>query len=181
MNKNIKNITVSGLMTALGMILPMLTGQIPEIGKALLPMHIPVFLCTLICGWKYGAAVGAVLPLLRTAVFGMPPLYPVAVAMTFELAVYGLVTGFLYFKMKRLNSLFSIYISMLTAMILGRIVWGAAEIVLLSIKGNVFTVEMFISGALVSAVPGIILQLVLIPAVMVSLEKAGVVERRAAV
>jgi uncharacterized membrane protein len=86
------------MFLALGIVLPFLTGQIKEIGDTLLPMHIPVMLCGLICGGKYGFAVGLVLPFLRSATVGMPPIYPNAVWMSAELATYGFMIGFLYFS-----------------------------------------------------------------------------------
>ena len=85
---------------AIGLLLPFLTGQIQQIGNMLLPMHLPVFLCALICGWQYGVAVGFVLPLLRYLLFGMPPIFPVGVAMAFELATYALVAGLVYSRSK---------------------------------------------------------------------------------
>ena len=84
-NKDLKQLTLAALFLALGLVLPFFTGQIPQIGSMLLPMHIPVFLCGLICGWQYGAAVGFVTPLLRSALFGMPPLFPTAAAMPLEI------------------------------------------------------------------------------------------------
>ena len=90
-NQNTKKLAYAALFLALCLVLPMLTGQIPRIGSMLLPMHIPVLLCGLVCGWQYGAAVGFVAPLLRSVLFGMPPMYPVAIAMAFELLTYGLV------------------------------------------------------------------------------------------
>lgn len=176
MNKNTKNLTISGLMIALGLVLPFITGNIPTIGRALLPIHLPVFLCALICGWKYGLLVGAILPLLRSTLFHMPPLYP-AIAMTFEMATYGLVTGLIYFKLRKYSTVVSVYAALLPAMVLGRIVWGIAQIILFSLQGNSFTFELFMGGILFGSIPGIILQLVLIPAIMVFLEKAGVVKR----
>ena len=91
-----KKIVLCAMFLAAGMVLPFFTGQIPQIGSMLLPMHIPVFLCGLICGGKYGAMVGFVLPLMRSAIFVMPPMYPTAAAMAFELAAYGFIVGFLY-------------------------------------------------------------------------------------
>ena len=70
LNQSVKNLTLSAMFLAIGLVLPFLTGQIPEIGSLLLPMHIPVFLCGLICGWQYGAVVGFILPLLRNLLFG---------------------------------------------------------------------------------------------------------------
>ncbi|MDO4766264.1 MAG: ECF transporter S component [Eubacteriales bacterium] len=176
MNKNIRNLTISGFMLALGLVLPFLTGQIPQIGRALLPMHLPVFLCALICGWKYGLLVGAVMPLLRHLLFTMPP-FQVAIAMTFEMATYGLVAGYIYFKMKKSNPLAAVYTALVSAMILGRIVWGIAQMILMGVQGNPFGFQAFLGGALFSAIPGIILQLVLVPALILLLEKNGVIRR----
>ena len=119
---------LAALFLALGMVLPLLTGQIKEIGDSLLPMHIPVMLCGLVCGYKYGAAIGLVLPFLRSLVFSMPPIYPNAVWMALELATYGLVIGFIYMKLSK--SKLSMYIALIAAMIMGRIVWGISKMLL---------------------------------------------------
>ena len=167
-------LVLSALFLALCLVLPIVTGGIPAIGNMLLPMHIPVLLCGLICGWQYGLVVGFVAPLLRSVLFGMPPMYPVAIAMAFELAAYGLIIGLVYAAVHK-RGVAALYISLLTAMVGGRLVWGLAEVVLLGMAGNAFTLQAFLSGALLSAVPGILLQLVLIPAVMVALDRTGVV------
>ncbi len=175
MRKQAKNLTLSAMFVAIGLVLPMITGSIPQIGNMLLPMHIPVFLCGLICGWQYGLAVGAILPLMRSFLFGMPPLYPVAIAMTFELATYGFVAGFLY-NCSKWQCVIALYRSMLLAMLAGRIVWGAAEVILLGLSGSVFTWQAFMAGAVLNAIPGIVIQLTLIPALMVALNKTGLVK-----
>ncbi len=177
MNKTVKKLVLSAMFLALGMVLPLLTGQIRQIGSMLLPMHIPVLLCGFICGWPYGLAVGFILPLLRSVTFGMPPMYPVALAMTFELAAYGFVSGLLYARFRK-RGILSIILSLVIAMIAGRLVWGAAEIVLLGIRGNAFTWQAFLAGAVLNAIPGIILQLVLIPAILFALEKAKLIPLR---
>lgn len=174
MRKNIKNLTIAAMFLAIGLVLPLLTGQIPQIGNMLLPMHIPVFLCGLICGWQYGAAVGFVLPILRYAIFGMPVLFPTGVAMSFELLTYGLVAGLLY-GLSRWQCVIALYRSILAAMVAGRVVWGVVQTILLGISGDGFTWRMFMAGALLNAVPGIIVQLILIPAVMVVLNRTGLV------
>ncbi len=174
MKNSIKNMTLSAMFIAIGMVLPFFTGQIPQVGNMMLPMHIPVFLCGLICGWQYGAVVGFVLPLLRSFTFGMPPLYPSALAMAFELMSYGLVVGFVYGH-SRWKCVIALYRAMFTAMLSGRLVWGMAMIVLLGVKGNPFTWQAFVTGAFLNAIPGILLQLVFIPAVMVVLNRAGLV------
>ncbi len=169
-----KNLTLSAMFLALGMVLPFLTGQIKEIGNMLLPMHIPVLLCGLICGWQYGMIVGFVMPILRSMVFGMPLMYPMAIGMAFELATYGLVVGVLYSRSKW-KCIYALYKSMIVAMAAGRIVWGIASTFLLVAKGEVFTFEMFWLGAFLNAIPGILLQLILIPTIMIALGRARVV------
>lgn len=140
----------------------------------LLPMHIPVLLCGFIVGWQYGALIGFLLPIVRGLVFGMPPLYPNAVAMAFEMAAYGFVSGYLY-SHARWQCTKMLYISLVTAMLAGRIVWAFAEVILLGIGGNIFTWKMFAAGAFLNAIPGIIVQLTLIPLIMVALRRAKVV------
>ena len=162
------------MFLAIGMVLPLLTGQIQQIGNKLLPMHIPVLLCGLICGWQYGLAVGFILPLFRSVIFGMPPLFPSATAMAFELAVYGCVIGFLYGH-SRWKCIISLYRSMIAAMIAGRMVWGVVMIVLLGIGGKAFTWKAFMTTAFINAVPGIILQLILIPSIMIVLDRTRLV------
>ena len=152
---------LAALFLALGMVLPLLTGQIKEIGDSLLPMHIPVMICGLVCGYKYGAAVGLMLPFLRSLTFSMPPIYPNAVWMALELATYGLVIGFIYMKLSK-NRL-SMYVALITAMIAGRLVWGAAKAVLLGVAGKSFTISAFIIGGFVDSLLGIVLQLVIVP------------------
>lgn len=174
MKKTTINLTLSAMFLALGLVLPFLTGQIPQIGNMMLPMHIPVLLCGLICGWQYGAVTGLVLPLLRYMVFGMPVLFPTGIAMAFELMTYGAVVGLLYSR-SRWQCVVALYRSLITAMIAGRIVWGAVQIILLGITGSRFTVQMFLAGAFLNAIPGIIIQLILIPTVMVALNRAGIV------
>jgi len=162
---DLKKIGLSAMFIAIGIILPFFTGQIPKFGNMLLPMHIPVFICAFICGWKSGAIVGLLLPVLRSFIFGMPVLYPVAIAMSVELMTYGLVTGLIYGILKKKNVV-SIYISMIVAMVAGRVLWGIAEVILLGMAGNTFTFQMFIAGAFLNAIPGIILQLILVPVVV---------------
>ena len=170
----IKNMCLAAMFMALGIVLPFLTGQIPQIGSMLLPMHIPVLLCGFICGWRYGAVVGFILPLLRYVLFGMPPIFPTGIAMAFELATYGLMCGLLYSR-SRWKCVFAVYKSLIVAMVGGRLVWALVRIILSGVSGEAFTWKMFLSGAFLTAVPGIVLQLILIPAVMVALNRAGLV------
>lgn len=170
MNDRIRKLTYAALYLALALVLPFLTGQIPEIGARLSPMHIPVLLCGFVCGWPWGAAVGLIAPILRSVLFGMPVMYPTAIAMTFELAAYGLLSGLLYGALPRRT--WSVYVSLILAMIGGRLVWGAAQYVLLLARGSAFTPELFLAGAVINAIPGIILHVILIPVLVIALEKA---------
>ena len=170
--KNNKKLALSALFLAIALVLPFLTGQIPEIGSMLCPMHIPVLLCGFFCGWQYGLAVGFVAPLLRSFLFGVPYLYPMAVSMAFELAVYGCVSGAIYQKMGKKKG--SIYTALLCAMVLGRIVWGTVRFLCAGLDVSKFGLAAFWSGAVTAAIPGILLQLILIPALVYALDKRGV-------
>ena len=170
----LRHLVYAAVCLALCMLLPLLTGQIPQIGSMLLPMHLPVLLCGLICGWQYGGVVGFVLPLLRYVMFGMPPIFPTGLAMAFEMAAYGMIAGALY-KHSKWQCVVALYRSLLIAMVGGRIVWGAVMVVLSGVSGQAFTWQLFLSGAFLTAIPGIILQLVFIPALMVVLDRTGMV------
>lgn len=177
MKNTTNNMVLSAMFIAIGLVLPFFTGQVPQIGNMLLPMHIPVLLCGLICGWKYGILVGFILPLLRHSIFGMPILFPTGIAMAFELATYGFVIGFLY-SHSRWQCIISLYRCMIVSLIAGRIVWGIVMMIIVNISSNAFTLQMFLSAAVLNAIPGIILQLVLIPSVMLALHKTGLVPFR---
>lgn len=176
MKKFIVNIALSGMFLALAYVMPFLTGQIYEIGKMLCPMHIPVLLCGFVCGAPYGLIVGAVAPILRSLTLGMPVLFPSATAMAFELAVYGLMAGILYKALpkKKIN----IYISLVGAMVIGRIVWGFVMFCIMGFNLNEFGLSAFWAGAVVNAIPGIILQIILIPIVIILLEKAKLISNK---
>ena len=156
---------------AIGFLLPFLTGQIKEFGNMLLPMHIPVMLCGLICGWQYGLGTGLILPILRSVITGAPILFPRAAAMSLELATYGAMCGFLFGCFKNQN-LKAVYTSLVASMLSGRIVWGFAEILFLGIQNTSFTFSAFITGAFLNSIPGIIIQLVVIPIIIVALKRA---------
>lgn len=175
--KATQNLALSAMFIAIGIVLPFFTGQIQQIGNMMLPMHLPVLLCGLICGWQYGAAVGFILPLMRYMLFGAPPFPIVGTAMMFELAAYGLIAGFLY-NHSRWQCIIALYRSLIAAMVGGRLVWGVARVMMTGVAGEAFTWQMFLSGALLTAIPGIILQLVFIPAVMVALDRTGMVHFR---
>ena len=160
-HNEILKMVLAALFLALAYVMPFLTGQIPEIGSMLCPMHIPVLLCGFVCGWPWGLVVGLIAPLFRSLILGMPPLYPTAVCMALELAVYGAVAGWMHQHLPRKKPY--IYCSLLAAMLAGRLVWGGAMYVCLGFGGGQFTASAFLAGAVVNAIPGIIVQIVLIP------------------
>ncbi len=170
----VKNIVLAAVCLALCLVLPFLTGQIPQIGSTLCPMHIPVLLAGFLCGPWWAMAVGAAAPLLRFALFGMPPIFPTGTAMCFELAVYGLVSGLLYARLPKKTA--SIYVSLIGAMLAGRIVWGVVMAVISSVTGSAFTWAAFLAGAFINAVPGIVVHILLIPVAVIALKKAGLIK-----
>lgn len=168
----INKICLAALFLALGWLMPFLTGQIQEFGSMLLPMHLPVMICGFVLGPAYGALIGFITPLTRSLIFAMPPLMPTALAMSFELMTYGFVCGglFIFFAkyLRKLPTLVSVYISLITAMILGRCIWGFVYFLLSFASTDVapFTFAYFLTYGFINAWPGILLQLILIPALI---------------
>lgn len=173
MRNTTRKLVLSGLLVAVGLFLPFLTGQIPSIGSMLLPMHIPVLLAGFVVGPFWGALVGLVTPLLRHLIFGMPPLQA-AITMTFELAAYGFLSGFIYSRLPKKP--WRVFVSLIVAMLGGRIVWALVSLIQSQLLGASFTLPMFLSGAFITAIPGIIVQLVLIPIIVLALEKAHLIQ-----
>ena len=168
-HKNLRQLILAAMFLTLALALPFLTGQIPQVGSALCPMHIPVLLCGFFCGPWYALAVGLVAPLLRFALFGMPPLMPTGIAMCFELATYGFVSGLLY-KLLPGKKVFT-YVTLIAAMLAGRIIWGIARVILAGLAQSEFAWTAFLSGAFVNAIPGIILHILLIPVLVIALKR----------
>lgn len=163
-----KQLTLSALFLALGLILPFFTGQIPSIGSQLLPMHIPVILSGFVLGGQFGALIGFLTPLLRSFLFGMPPILS-AICMAFELCTYGYFSGLFFRKLK--NNKRKIYLSLIISMILGRIIWGIVSMILLG--ADKFTLPVFLAGAFTNAIAGIVLQLIIIPVIVMMLMKGN--------
>lgn len=172
-NKLLKPV-LSALFLAISYVMPFLTGQIPEIGAMLCPLHIPVLLCGFLCGWSWGLAVGFIAPLFRSLILGMPVLFPTAVCMAFELAVYGAAAGLMHRILPRRKPY--VYCSLIIAMLLGRLVWGAAMFIVTGLSGDAFTFSAFIAGAFTNALPGIVLQLVLIPVLVMLLDNPKIIK-----
>ena len=171
-----KKLIFGAIFLALSYVMPFLTGQIPQFGSMLCPMHIPVLLCGFLCGWQMGLAVGITAPLLRSFTLGMPPMFPVAVCMAFELATYGAASGIIYRILPRKKT--SVYITLITSMIIGRIIWGVAMLICMGINNASFGISAFLAGAVTNAIPGIIIQIVLIPLIVMALEHTSFSEKR---
>ena len=166
---DIKKLTLSAMFLALAFVMPFLTGQIPQIGSMLCPMHIPVLLCGFFCGAPWGFVVGFFAPILRSFTLGMPPMFPTAFCMAFELATYGAIAGWLHNKLP--NKKVNVYVSLLGAMVIGRLVWGVIMFCCMGFDASKFGLNAFLAGAVLNAVPGIIVQIVLIPVLVITLGK----------
>lgn len=179
-NASVYSLVLSALLLGLGLVLPFLTGQLQTIGQLISPLHIPVLICGLCCGWKWGLAVGLILPILRAFTFGMPPFPNAALPMAFELGAYGLLTGLLYplfLKiLKQKSHLPAMLTALVIAMIGGRIVGGAAKALLLSFgligTRDPYTFAAFFASYFTGTAVGAAIHIVLIPAVVTALEKA---------
>ena len=157
------------MFLAMALVFPFITGQMQSFGAALCPMHLPVLLCGFICGARYGAVVGAAAPLLRFSLFGMPVFWN-AVPMTFELCAYGLFAGLLYALLPK-KAVYT-YVSLICAMLSGRAVWGIASATLAGLRETAFGLEAFWLSAFAGSLPGILLQIALVPAVVLALKRA---------
>lgn len=173
-NKGVHKLVVSAMFLCIALLLPFVTGQIPQVGKMLLPMHIPVILCGLICGWQYGLCVGFVAPVLRGVIFANPVLFPTGIIMAFELAAYGLFAGLFYSLFKNQN-IGKVYISLILSMLCGRIVKCVFQFFVLGFTDEGFVFTAFLTGAFTNAIPGIILQIIIIPLIMLTLDKTKLV------
>ncbi|MFW6034731.1 MAG: ECF transporter S component [Halothermotrichaceae bacterium] len=160
-----RKLMLMSIFIALGIVLPIglhLFGT--GLASIISPMHIPVLIAGLVLGPVSGLIVGAVTPLLSSLITGMPPVLPMLPIMFVELSLYGLLTGYL-FKNKKLN----IYLSLIISMIIGRIgtgvvVWSLVHI--FNITNLPANPLLFIEGTIVKGLPGIIIQLILIPIVV---------------
>lgn len=166
---SIRTLVISAMLLAVALLLPFLTGQIPEIGSMLSPMHLPVLLCGFLCGPIWGLAVGAVAAPLRYLLFGMPQM-PMCLFMAAEMAVYGLLAGLLYSIFPK--KIPYLYISLILSMIGGRLVYGAVQWVVIGSGGGTYTLNMFLASTMIGSWPGILLQIVLIPVIMIALKRA---------
>ena len=165
-----RDLVLAALFLALAFVLPMITGHVPQIGNMLCPMHFPVLLAGFVLGGPWGLALALPPRCSARCCSGCPRCTPLPSAMAFELATYGAVAGFMYRKVQ--HTLPMIYATLVTSMVAGRLVWGAVRFVLAGLSGSSFPFSAFLSGAVLTAVPGIVAQLILIPLIVAALQKA---------
>lgn len=169
-----KRIVLSAVCMALCVVLPMAFHSFPNGGSIFLPMHIPVLLCGMMCSWPYGLMCGLLGPALSSLITGMPPAAMLP-SMMLECAVYGGVSGGMMCLVRTKKTWLDLYISMITAMILGRVVAGLAKAWIFSPGTAPFA---WVTTSLVTGIPGICLQLVLLPILIVALTQAKLLPQR---
>ena len=170
---SIRRLVLTSLCVALGVVLPQAFHAIPNAGNVLLPMHLPVLLCGLTCSWGYGLGCGILTPLLSHLITGMPPA-AVLPAMLCELAAYGLISGLAGRYIHTGNRVADLYVQLISAMLIGRAVYGVMNALIF--RAGAYSMELFLTAAFFTALPGIILQLILLPPLIFLLEKAGALE-----
>ena len=180
-----KTLVIAAMLIALSVVLPMAFHTIPRAGSILLPMHIPVLLAGLICGWKFGLITGAVAPLLSHTLQGMPPTMTIASLMSIELAVYGLVAGIAIHFIRTKSATIDLYASLIIAMLLGRVVAAFAQILFFfqgtyvdGVWTTSYTWAMWTTSYFVTSLPGLVIQLAFIPSVVMALERERVIPLR---
>lgn len=170
----VKRMTMAAVCVAMCVVLPIAFHAVPDAGSVFLPMHIPVLICGMICGWPYGFICGLMGPLVSSALTGMPPIAFLP-AMMVECGVYGLVSGLMLKFVHTRSTYGDLYISLVIAMIAGRVVSGIA-------KALIFTpglaMSAWVTASFVTALPGIVIQLVFLPSVVFTLMKARVIPVR---
>ena len=176
--KNVRNLVTAGLFLALGLVLPQAFHMIPGAGPIFLPMHIPVLMAGMFLGWKYGLAVGFITPILSHFIFGMPPIAPMPMLQTmmFELATYGAIAGVLTKLVRTKSTYANLYISLIGAMVAGRLVMGVLNFLWFQLgwfpPTVTFTLRFWLNTALLTAWPGILIQIILVPTLVFALYKA---------
>ncbi len=170
----VKKLVYTAICAALCVVLPMAFHAVQDAGMIFLPMHIPVLLCGLICGWPYGLVCGVIGPLLSSLLTSMPPAAMLP-SMAVECAMYGCITGLMMGFVRTKSPAADLYISMVCAMVLGRVLAGFAKALIFAPGTPAFA---WVTTSLVAGIPGIVIQLVLIPLVVLTLTKAKLIPQR---
>lgn len=171
----VKKSVICAVCIALCVVLPMAFHAINNAGSVICPMHIPPLLCGLICGWPFGLLCGLAGPALSSLLTGMPGAGYLP-QMMLELAVYGLAAG-IFMQLIRTGSLLAdLYISLAAAMLAGRFAAGAARFLIFA-RGS-YSLAAWTASYFVTCLPGIIIQLIFIPAIVFALEKSELIPKR---
>lgn len=172
-SNRVTKLVFTSLCIAIGLLLPKFINLIPIAypGAVFLPMHIPVLLCGFICGLPYGIVCGLITPLLSFIITGMPPIFPIGISMAFELATYGALVAMMYHLTGG-----KIFSSLIVAMIGGRIVLGLVNMVLFQFTDHTYGVTIFVTSAFITALPGIVIQLIIIPIIIRALKHAKIIQ-----
>ena len=171
---SVKRLTLSAVCVALCVVLPIAFHSIPDAGSVFLPMHIPVLICGMICGWPYGLVCGLMGPLVSSMITGMPPV-AILPAMMVECGTYGMVSGLVLKYVRTKSTYGDLYIALIAAMLAGRILSGIAKALIFS-PG--MAMSAWVTASFVTALPGIVIQLVFLPSVVFTLMKAKVIPLR---
>lgn len=171
----VKKSIITAVCIALCVVLPQAFHAVPNAGAIYLPMHIPVLLCGLICGWSYGLLCGLAGPALSALLTGMPPA-AVLPGMLVECGVYGLAAGLLMQLLRTKHLYADLYISLAAAMLLGRVVSGIAKALIFS--AGSYSMASWVAGSFVTALPGIVIQLALLPGIVYALMRARLIPQR---
>lgn len=165
-----KEMVYAALFLALALLLPFLTANNRELGNIICIMHFPIFLAAYLIDYRYSMMVGFIAPLLRSFIFGMPQMIPTAISMAFELLTYACVCGILYRAFKK--KVWGIYISLLVSMVVGRVVSGIVKAIIMGANGSKLTFDVFFATNVIKTLPGIGLQIIIIPLLVMTLRKA---------
>lgn len=163
-----RKIVVTSFFVCIGVILPTIFHSFNMMGNVFLPMHIPVLICALICKERWGTICGFLVPIISSILTGMPPIFPVAIVMGFELACYG-------FLLPKLLNKYNIYISLIIALSLVRVVSCIINFILLGVVPSYTALYTFIIGLFITALPGILIQIILIPIIYKFFIKRGLI------
>ena len=172
--RSVKKLTLASVCIAQRVVLPIAFHSIPDGGSIFLPMHIPVLICGMLCGWPYGLVCGLMGPLLSSAITGMPPAAMLP-AMMVECGTYGMVSGLMLKVVRTGKTYGDLYIALVTAMVAGRVLSGIAK-ALIFMPG--ISMTAWVTASFVTALPGIAIQLVFLPGVVCTLMKARVIPAR---
>ena len=173
---SVKKATVTALCIALCAVLPLAFHAL-GLGNAFSPMHIPVLLCGLVCGPAYGAFCGLAGPVISCLTTSMPSAAQLVYFLP-ELAAYGLLSGLFYRLIHTGRGLLDLYLALIPAMALGRVIGGAAQALFYLASARQWSIGLWAGAYFVGSLPGIVLHLIAVPALAAVLERARLIPRR---